>query len=520
MLIEQSSFLLKAPGNNFLLQSKTQRMLSVFRFIIFRFSILIWFFAIQLTVQSQAYLKHESAAYGYRTVIGKPEEFLQKYIRIPSYSGDEKQAAEFMMTECKKAGLFVRKFMSPDGDINFSASLYPLEWNKPNLIFLNHLDIIPTGDSSSWKFHPFSGEIIDEEICGRGSLDNKGVAIMQLFAITRFIDAAKKHELPLNVTFLSVSCEETQCPGGAQYIANNYLDELNPYALIGEGPPGLLGMIPSNPALPVFAISIAHKRNLWLNLEIEIPVSGHGSVTPIEYANQEMIIALSNLTRHQEEIEFTTENVQLLKKLGSKTKGIKGFILKHPRWFTFLIKRELRKQPELLAIFKNTITITGLSSSSFIPNVIPGKVNCLIDCRLLPMTDETFFLNRIKKILDNEMISIKVIKNSPSIQPSNTAHPVYELLSKSITEYYGDVEIIPLVMPYSNDSGFFRTRGVPCFDVIPVILSKKHLRCLHNTNETLPLSALHRGIEIYSRFIDKVLVTGEAQPLTNDVQRH
>ena len=106
-----------------------------------------------------------------------------------------------------------------DGNYNFAASIKPLSDNLPNIIFLNHLDVVPAGDASNWTYPPFSGKIVDGEIWGRGAFDNKGPAIMQLFSVIASARKYQDYDLPFNVTLLSVSCEENSCEGGIQYGA-------------------------------------------------------------------------------------------------------------------------------------------------------------------------------------------------------------------------------------------------------------------------------------------------------------
>ena len=65
-------------------------------------------------------------------------------------------------------------------------------------------------------------------------------------------------------------------------------------------------------------------------------------------------------------------------------------VLKHPRLFKFLIKSEIRKTPELLALFTNTISLTQIHNNNQTINNIPQNVKAYLDCRLLVGQDENF----------------------------------------------------------------------------------------------------------------------------------
>lgn len=110
---------------------------------------------------------------------------LSRYIQIPSVSGQEKEAGEFLAAQCKEKGLYIEVFNSHTGGYNLAASLFPLSSGKPNILLLNHIDVVPAGHDSSWQHRPYSGAIRRDTLWGRGTLDMKGVAVMQLMAIAK-----------------------------------------------------------------------------------------------------------------------------------------------------------------------------------------------------------------------------------------------------------------------------------------------------------------------------------------------
>ena len=116
-----------------------------------------------------------------KTELSVPESasLLSRYIQYPSVSGNEKEAAEYLLSVCREKGFSIRLFSDKNGGYNFAASLYPLDLGLPNVIFLNHIDVVPPGDLSDWDFKPFSGKIEKGMIFGRGAIDMKGMAIMQ-----------------------------------------------------------------------------------------------------------------------------------------------------------------------------------------------------------------------------------------------------------------------------------------------------------------------------------------------------
>ena len=436
---------------------------------------------------------------------GKPvslENLLQKYIQIPSVSSNEFEAGEFMKSVCKDNGLHISDFGNKNGNYNFAASIFPLTSNKPNIIFLNHLDVIPESDES--ENGAYSGKIMNNKIYGRGAIDNKGAAMMQLFSLVEFLNNMDLKHSKYNVTFLSVSCEETQCSGGVDYVIDNFLEKLNPVVVIGEGPSELTTLIGGSFKHPVFGISVAHKRAFWLDLELELNTSGHGSITPLNYANKEMVASLNKLTRKKNKAIFNDLNTSFLKALAEHKKGFERLILKHPRLFKPILVPQLRKQPELFALFSNTITLTNIYTNSDTYNKIPSKVGAYLDCRLLPDTDESIFLEEIKKRLNNDSIKINVTKNMPLTNPSEIRTVYFENLKTAIIEMYPGSEILPIMLPNINDLGAFRAKNIIAYATIPVYLTSEQLESIHNKDEHISIESLYKGAEVYYNFLMKM----------------
>lgn len=427
------------------------------------------------------------------------ETLLQKYILIPSESGNEKNAGEFIKGVCRENGLEITDFGTENGNYNFGASIFPLSSGKPNIIFLNHIDCVPANkDSISIQN---TGKIIDGEIYGRGAIDNKGAAVMQLFSILKYMDSPEFGD-KYNVTFLAVSCEESQCAGGIAYVVDNYLDLLNPAVVIGEGPSELTSLLEGEFNHPIFGVSVAHKRAFWLQLELDIQTSGHGSITPLSYANKDMVKALDRLTHKKNKAVFNDLNTNLLKDLANHKKGLEKLILKNPKFFKPLLVPQLRKQPELFSIFSNTITLTNIYNNSPTYNKVPSKIGAYLDCRLLPSTNEKEFLQMVKKRLDNDSIKITVKENMPRTNPSSIDNFFYEKYKEAIQEKHTTATVLPIMLPNVNDLGAFRAKGILGYASIPVYLTRDEVESIHNKNEHINKSSLYDGSDIYLRFLE------------------
>jgi carboxypeptidase PM20D1 len=431
------------------------------------------------------------------------ETVLQQYIRVPSVSGNEKKAGEFLKSVCRNNGLHITDFGSENGQYNFAASIFPLSSGKPNIIFLNHLDVVP--ESKSETRDPYCGTIENGMIYGRGAIDNKGAAMIQLYGILSLLSENDLTDSPYNITLLAVSCEEIQCDGGVQYVIDHYFDTLNPAVVFGEGPSELTTLMEGEFDHPVFGISTIHKKPLWLELKLESTTVGHGSITPLTYANKEMVDALDRLTRKKPQVVYNDVNTKFLKDMAPYYSAGKKMALRHPKLFSPILTGQLRKFPELFSLFTNTITLTNFYSDSKAVNKLASKAYAHLDCRLLPETDEMEFLSRIKKHLGNDNIEITVLNTLPPFEASSPETVFFKNLSLAIKDKYPNAKTIDMMMPNINDLWAFRTKNVPAYGTLPIFCETEEVRSVHGSDEHLKISSLYDGAEVYYYFLKRMI---------------
>lgn len=103
---------------------------------------------------------------------------LSKLVRIQSFSGNEKAVQQELSRQLQEAGVDEVRF---DGLGNVIGKIGN---GKTILAFDGHVDTVGVGNAANWQFDPFSGEIKDGFVHGRGSVDQKG-------GVAAFVTAAK-----------------------------------------------------------------------------------------------------------------------------------------------------------------------------------------------------------------------------------------------------------------------------------------------------------------------------------------
>ena len=212
---------------------------------------------------------------------------IQSYVRINTSNppGDVTKAADFLTALLKREGIPVTRYESAPGRSILVARLKGTGPAKP-LLLLHHMDVVPT-DPTRWQHDPFAAEIADGKIWGRGTMDMKGLGVVQLMAFLLL----KRQNVPLarDVILMAVPDEEVGGKLGAEWMRTNHYAEIDPEFILDEGGFGSRDLFA--PGKLVFGISVAEKKILWLKLRAE-GVAGHGSQPHDQNPNDRLICAL------------------------------------------------------------------------------------------------------------------------------------------------------------------------------------------------------------------------------------
>jgi carboxypeptidase PM20D1 len=429
---------------------------------------------------------------------------MSEVMSFRSVSGNERALGKHLLQKSTEMGFYTHTFLDKDSFINFSASVYPLESSKPNIIFLCHIDVVPAPDSAQWKYPPFAGKIVNDTIWGRGCLDMKGIGVMELFAMQSFLDSAKKVDMPYNLTLLFVSDEEIGGVHGAKFIIENYLTLLKPKLVIGEGGGGFKKLLPSKPNKLVFFVSVAEKKSLWLKLSVSHHGSGHGAMASSETANSILLKAISRVEEKKPIIIFDRTTKRMFKELGKLNGGFKGFLLRNiTKWVFNPFRRAiLKRAPELLNEVTSTTQLTNIYNPQQPPNVIANEAAAYFDCRLLPGINSKRFIRRLKLKILNPKVKIEIVDQSATAMPTRPGK-TFVTIEKSLQKMYTGADAIPVLFPATTDNSFFRSVGIDSYGILPLELNQELIKNVHGTNECIPVPVFMKGVEAY-----KVLMRG------------
>ncbi len=422
---------------------------------------------------------------------------LSEYIRVNTVNppGNESAAADFLANILAGEGIDYQFYESVPNRKSIRAVL-PGNGKKGRLILLHHMDVV-AAKKEEWSFDPFSGEITDDYILGRGTLDTKGLGIMQLLA---FIEM-KKRNIPLNrdLVYLATADEEAGGKHGVEYLLDRHFDDLKADLVLNEGG---LGEIDPDRQRPLLMISTAEKGPCWLKL-IRRGKPGHGSMPHNDNALENLVKAVNRLLAHEEELQVTPSAAAYFKNLADDLVALKPYQIdgQDSTLINILQAEGMLKQPAISSKLKNSISLNRIVSGEK-TNIIPSYAEAELDIRLLPGVKVLDFIAKVKQILNDDEIEIVPLQTTESTQ-SDVETEYYGTIASTLEKHYPEATITPCLTTGTTDSRFFRNKGIPAFGIAPVVIDSEHIKSIHGIDEKISRENMIKGTEIYIDLVQR-----------------
>jgi len=418
-------------------------------------------------------------------------DILRDLIRIDTSNppGNEILAARYARDLLKKEGIESEILESAPGRGNLIARLKG-DGSKPNLVLLGHLDVVPA-DPKEWDVPPFSAEMKDSELWGRGSLDMKSLVAMEIETFLRL--HREKTALAGDVILVLVADEEAGGTMGAEFLVKNHWDKIEAKYVFNEGSVGVDKM-----GMHLFPIQVAEKGVAWFKLTAR-GTSGHGSMPGPDNAVAKLAQAVDRLAHHRFPVEATPVLREFLTRVGEKQVwwkrwGVKllfapviGPVLRH------FAAGALGKEKAVKAVLSHTISPTMLSAGYKV-NVIPAEASASIDARILPGETPQGFLDKVRSIV-GDGFNLELIKGSiPS--ESNFDTDYFRIIEDAVRRRDPEAITAPMISAGGTDSRFFREKGAIAYGLIPLRLNPELIEGLHGKNERIPVDWIEKGTNI------------------------
>jgi len=379
-------------------------------------------------------------------------------------------------------------------DFNYIFEWKGIDSTSDPMILMAHYDVVPVEASANqlWTAKPFGGEVKNNNIWGRGAIDDKVNVISILEAAEALL---KKGFTPKQNILFCFGCNEESSGIGAQAIVR-YLEKNKVHAsmVVDEG-----GEITKEEIKglkrPIAVIGVAEKGYITFELSVEKP-GGHSSQPANETAIDILAKALYKLRSVKPEARITPTTEIFLLNTSSAIDDFFQKIAVNNLWlFDGLVKSNLSKTPSGNAMIRTTIVPTILNSGVR-ENVIPTNATAIVNCRILPGDTRKDIQEFIRKSINDNRVKINIkgdfSRDASAITDIHAA--AYQKVAAAANQIMDSVITSPYIMLGATDSRSYRKMSDGVVNFSPVVDGKGY----HGIDERLPISDLKRCISFFT----------------------
>lgn len=387
--------------------------------------------------------------------------------------------------------------------LNKLSLLYTWEGSNPDLkpmMLTAHQDVVPVepGTEGDWKHPPFSGNITDTHIYGRGTMDVQS-GVMGILEATEAL--LKKGYQPERTIYLGFGHDE-EIDGifGAKAIGE-LLEErgIELEFLVDEGLPVVAELVEGVKS-PVALVAVAEKGYLSIELKLESE-GGHSSVPQGKTSIARLGKALHRLETHPMPARFNGLIRETFEALGRGMSLPFRFVFANLWLYKWPLKYFLTTLPPTNAALRTT-TASTIFNSGVKENLIPTSAEAVVNFRIHPNDTADSVVAHVRNIIRDD--NIKISKKDDYINPSSVSdinHPAYRKLSKSILEIFPEVTVAPSLMVGATDARHYNRVSKNIYRFFPLRAEQADLDRVHGTNERLSIENYGEMIQFYARLI-------------------
>jgi acetylornithine deacetylase/succinyl-diaminopimelate desuccinylase-like protein len=404
--------------------------------------------------------------------------------------GDELAAARFLQRLLAREGLEARILDTAElgpGRANLYARLRS-NGRKRAIALVNHLDVVPV-TRQFWSVDPFAGTVRDGYVWGRGALDMKGEAIVQLMALL----ALKRSGVALDRDIVFIGNADEEVAGrGATVFVERHADLLHDVEfLMTEGGDNLV----DNGTLAYYGVGVAEKRAFWQRITVHGTPS-HGSrptkLNPVPH----LVDALSRLGHYETPLHVTPGVAKYFADIAPQYTG------RERAWLADVAaavadsaaRAWITDNVYWNAILRNTISLTVLSGSNK-TNVIPAEASAEIDIRLLPDQDTAAVRAELVRVVGDTAVHWETMFPPKAPLESPTDTDLFRAIERAARERDPGAQVTTPMLTGATDRPTYRALGIVTYGFDPFKTEKADAqRGVHGNDERVSVATLGFGV--------------------------
>ena len=400
----------------------------------------------------------------------------------------ERLAAEHVAGLLGEVGLDPVVLESHPRRTSVMARLAGRDSSRPGLLVHGHLDVVPA-NAPDWRHDPFSGDVADGCVWGRGAIDMKDMDAMMLAVARQRLREGRPPARDIVLAF--TADEEAGGTWGARWLVDHRPDLFEGVTeAVGE----VGGFSITLGRQRLYLLQTAEKGMAWIRLAAR-GTAGHGSMIQRDNAVTELAEAIGRLGRHEWPTRLIP-SVRAFLEGACDALGVE-FIPNDPGQALSKIGPIARI---VGATLRNTVNPTVLRAGYKV-NVVPQTATAEVDGRFLPGYEEEFYAE-LDRVL-GPSVAREFIHTDIALETTPDG-ALYTAMTSALVAEDPDARVIPYCMSGGTDAKSFSRLGLRCFGFTPLRLpgDLDFSGMFHGVDERVPVDGLRFGVRVLDGFLD------------------
>ena len=429
------------------------------------------------------------------------ENWMQQYLRVDTTNppGNEMRGVEFFQKVLDEEGIENRAFEIAPGRGDLWARIqHTTGGEKRPMILLNHMDVV-TSDASHWKVPPFSGELRDGYLWGRGAQDMKDEGLAQLVVMVML--KREKVVLDRDVIFLAVADEEAEGKGTDWFLKNQPELLENAEFLINEGGENLL----ENGKVKYVGVDVGEKTSYWLHV-VAHGRPGHASRPNPDSAPNRLVHALNKILAYQTPLKVLPVVDEFLRDMAPYEPPDRAVYYRDVKKAIEdkKFQREVERDESVNFLLRDTISLTMLGGSGQ-TNVIPPEAWANLDVRILPGGDPKAVLETLRRVVNDPDVTIEPLEKEFRIANySGTDNALFAAIREASAKYFPGTPVVPHITSGYTENQRYRPLGIVAYGFCPYTATEEEGNTEHGNDERIRVEEVRRGPRVLFDVVVKV----------------
>lgn len=402
--------------------------------------------------------------------------------------GNERPAAEYVAELLSDAGIAPLILESAPGRANVVARIEGSDPGADALLVHGHLDVVPA-EPADWSVHPFSGEVRDGVVWGRGAIDMKNMDAMVLATVRAMARTGRRPSRDIVLAF--TADEEDSAAYGASFLTDQH-PGLFEGCTEGISESGAF-TFHAGDGMRLYPVAAGERGTAWLRLTAH-GTTGHGSKVNSANAVSRLAAAVARIGEYEwpvrliDTVRASLGELAVLHGVEPDLDDVDG-----------LLDRLGPAAALVRPTVRNSANPTMLQAGYKV-NVIPGTSTAYVDGRMLP-GGEAEFTETLDRLTGPHVEWEYYHRGVPLEAPVDS--PTYGAMREALEHFDPEAHVVPYCMSGGTDAKQFSRLGIAGYGFSPLKLPPgfDYQALFHGVDERVPVEALHFGVRVLDRFL-------------------